>query len=90
MQNGRVSPRKYAQSDKSSTSPAHPGNSSAAKEQNQNQNVTSAPSTEKQSGGDANPAANANNMIDDDTIPGNVPSRIDEGEEPPHPSVLPT
>ena len=79
VQNGRVSPRKYSgQSEKSGASPAHhqsPGN------QEQGNSSKSPPSDIPQKKEEED---------DDDREMGTVPEKIDEGEEPPHRSVLPT
>lgn len=91
-QNGRVSPRKYgASSEKSSTSPAHvsPGNASGATDPHKN---SASPALEgqhvKQEESElAQPTQREKNR---DTVRGTMPPKIEEGEEPPHPTVLPT
>ncbi len=74
--NGRVSPRKYSQSDKGAISPAHlsSGTTSTGRNETSGQNHS-------------NPIPNE---AQKDSEPGNIPAKIEEGEEPPHPSVLPT
>ena len=87
VQNGRVSPRKYeGRSERSGASPAyqpqqqdqgHNGQTNNSANMMQNQYATMTPSQAKQE-------------EDEDMMPGTVPEKIEEGEEPPHRSELPT
>ncbi|EXJ59858.1 hypothetical protein A1O7_04005 [Cladophialophora yegresii CBS 114405] len=89
-QNGRVSPRKPSsqQSDRGSTSPAHSTSANQAEAKKSDSSETPRAGTAQQSG---NPSANSDvGGNDKDIWRGQLPPKIDEVEEPPHRSILPT
>ena len=87
IQNGRVSPRKYeGRSERSGASPAYQSQppeqingqagNRASVAQNQYPTMTAAQAKQEDK--------------DNDVMVGTVPQKIEEGEEPPHRSELPT
>lgn len=96
-QNGRVSPRKSGQSDKSSTSPTHASN--AQQSSNKEAGAESKPTAgssgpagsreeNSQTSTQLTPGQPKNEERDARTL-GNMPPVIEEGQEPPHADVLP-
>jgi hypothetical protein len=81
---GRVSPRKYSdRSDKQSASPTHPTDVNA-------DNKTSGQSTSRPASGGTQLALLKPKGDSPGSPKGSMPAKIDEGQEPPHETVLPT
>ncbi|KAJ9611663.1 hypothetical protein H2200_004847 [Cladophialophora chaetospira] len=89
-QNGRVSPRKPSsqQSDRGSTSPAHITTSNQNDVKNSESSETVGPGTNQALGN--NPATTDAGGNNTDMWRGQMPPKIDEEDEPPHSSILPT
>ena len=89
-----MSPRKLlGQSDKGSTSPAHVTTTNPSKGKGSESSETSGGGTLNQAAGSAAvPASTAGvgqDEGDNDAWRGTMPPKIEEGDEPPHPNVLP-
>lgn len=93
-QNGRVSPRKSGQSDKSATSPIHTADAARSKENSAETKPTptSMPRLSNEApAGSADPPNLKHEMSGSgERELGPMPESIAEGVEPPHPNVLPT
>jgi PAS domain-containing protein len=94
-QNGRVSPRKLSSqaSEKGSTSPAHVASTGHAEPRQVESSETAATVPEQPSGNATGKTSGTVDAAGDDNNAlwrGPMPPKIDEGEEPPHPSILPT
>ncbi|KIV96482.1 hypothetical protein PV10_00348 [Exophiala mesophila] len=85
-QNGRVSPRRSSvPSDRGSTSPAY-----VTTTQEERQTSTQAPATLNSTGTIAPSMLQRQSTESNDSWRGNLPPKIEEGDEPPHVSNLPT
>lgn len=87
VQNGRVSPRKYeGRSERSGASPAYQLQQEDQGHDGQMKNGANTMQNQRT----LTPAQAKREDEDDDVMVGTVPEEIEEGEEPPHRSELPT